>query len=165
MYLNLIFYIYQFTSKTFIDFITKKEIIYDDNNFDDIDYIASGAYGDIYSAHSKKDDEYLCLKHININKMKKGYQELGFTKSYENDLNNEIKLLKLFSSYENSLKYYGNYDNKDEKIIILEKCDEDLQKYMKDRNKSLNIEEIREIFNGLNIVFKEMHKKILFIQI
>jgi len=91
--------------------------------------------------------------------MKKGYQELGFTKSYENDLNNEIKLLKLFSSYENSLKYYGNYDNKDEKIIILEKCDEDLQKYMKDRNKSLNIEEIREIFNGLNIVFKEMHKK------
>lgn len=53
--------------------------------------------------------------------MKKHYQELGFTKSYENDLNNEINLLKLFSSYENSLKYYGNYDNKDEKIIILEK--------------------------------------------
>ena len=91
--------------------------------------------------------------------MKRAYQISGFTKSYENDLNNEIKLLKLFSSYENSLKYYGNYDNKDEKIIILEKCDEDLQKYMKDRNKSLNIEEIREIFNGLNIVFKEMHKK------
>jgi len=91
--------------------------------------------------------------------MKKDYQQLGFTKSYENDLNNEINLLKIFSSYENSLKYYGNYDNKDEKIIILEKCDEDLEKYMKDRNKSLNVEEIREIFNGLNIVFKEMYKQ------
>ena len=93
--------------------------------------------------------------------MKKHYQELGFTKSYENDLNNEIKLLKIFSSYENSLKYFGNYDNKDEKIIILEKCDEDLEKYMKNRNKSLNVnvEEIRKIFNGLNIVFKEMHKQ------
>ena len=91
--------------------------------------------------------------------MKDDYQELGFTKSYENDLNNEINLLKIFSSYENSLKYYGNYDNKDEKIIILEKCDEDLEKYMKNRNKSLNVEEIREIFNGLNIVFKEMHKQ------
>ena len=121
MYLNLIFYIYQFTSKTFIDFIPKKEIIYDDNNFDDIKYIAHGAYGDIYSAYSKSDKIYLCLKHINTNKMKKHYQELGFTKSYENDLNNEIKLLKIFSPCENSVKYYGNYDNKDEKIIILEK--------------------------------------------
>ena len=91
--------------------------------------------------------------------MKDDYQESGFTKSYENDLNNEIKLLKIFSSYENSLKYYGNYDNKDEKIIILEKCDEDLEKYMKNRNKSLNVEEIRKIINGLNIVFKEMHKQ------
>jgi len=91
--------------------------------------------------------------------MKEDYQLLGFTKSYENDLNNEIKLLKLFSYYENSLKYYGNYDNKDEKIIILEKCDEDLEEYMKNRNKSLNIEEIREILNGLNIVFKEMYKR------
>ena len=118
MYLNLIFNIYQFHSKTFIDFIPKKEIIYDDNNFDDIQYIASGAYGDIYSAYSKSDKIYLCLKHININKMKEDYQQSGFTKSYENDLNNEINLLKIFSSYENSLKYYGNYDNNDEKIII-----------------------------------------------
>ena len=91
--------------------------------------------------------------------MKKDYQELGFTKSYENDLNNEINLLKIFSSYKNSLKYYGDYNNKDEKIIILEKCDEDLEKYMKNRNKSLNVGEIREIFNGLNIVFKEMYKQ------
>ena len=91
--------------------------------------------------------------------MKEDYQQLGFKKSYENDLNNEINLLKLFSFYENSLKYYGNYNNKDEKIIILEKCDEDLEKYMKNINKSLNVEEIREIFIGLNIVFKEMYKQ------
>ena len=91
--------------------------------------------------------------------MKRAYQISGFTKSYENDLNNEINLLKIFSSYENSLKYYGNYDNKEEKIVILEKCDEDLDDYMKNRNKSLNVEEIRKIFNGLNIVFKEMYKQ------
>ena len=91
--------------------------------------------------------------------MMKDYHQLGFTKSYEKDLNNEIKLLKIFSSYENSLKYYGNYDNKDEKIIILEKCDEDLEKYMKNRSKSLNVEEIRKLLDGLNIVFKEMYKR------
>ena len=90
--------------------------------------------------------------------MKEDYQQSGF-KNYENDLINEIRLLKIFSSYENSVKYYGNYDNKDEKIIILEKCDEELDNYMENRKKSLNVEEIRKIFNGLNIVFKEMHKQ------
>ena len=38
--------------------------------------------------------------------MKEDYHQLDFTKSYENDLNNEINLLKIFSSYENSLKYW-----------------------------------------------------------
>ena len=47
--------------------------------------------------------------------MNSDYQELGFTKSYKNDLDNEIRLLQLFSDFENSLKYYGSYDNKDEK--------------------------------------------------
>ena len=89
--------------------------------------------------------------------MKSKYEEEGFKKSYKNDLDNEINLLKIFSSYDNSLKYYGNYDKKDEKIIILEKCDEDLEKYMKKRNKSLNVEKIREIFDNLNIVLKQMY--------
>ena len=157
MYINIIFYIYQFTSKTFKDFIPKSEIIYDDNNFKDYKLLASGAYGNIYSAYSKIDKIYLCLKHININNMKSNFEKLGFKRSYKNYLDNEIKLLKIFSCYENSLKYYGNYDNKDEKIIILEKCDEDLENYMINRNESLNIEEIRQIFKGLNIVFKEMY--------
>ena len=150
---------YKFTSKTFIDFIPKNEIIYNDNNFEDIEYMAHGAFGQIYSAYSKNDKKYLCLKHINLNQMKSDYEEKNFKKDYKNDLDNEINLLKIFSSYQNSLKYYGNYDNKDEKIIILEKCDEDLEKYMKKRNKSLNVEEIREIFKGLNKVFKEMNKQ------
>jgi len=132
---------------------------YDDNNFTDIKYITHGAYGDINSAYSKKDKIYLCLKHININQMREDYEKKRFTKSYENDLNNEIKLLKIFSSFENSLKYYGSYDKKNGKIIVLEKCDEDLQLFMEKRNKSLEIEKIKEILTKLNILFKEMHKR------
>jgi len=90
--------------------------------------------------------------------MKEQYENNGYTKSYEEDLKNEIKLLELFSNYPNSLKYYGNYDNKDEKIIVLELCDCDLEKYMKNRKKALNTKKIKEIFTGLNKVFKEMHK-------
>ena len=132
---------------------------YDDNDFTDIKYITHGSYGDINSAYSKKDKIYLCLKHININQMREFYEKQNFTKSYENDLNNEIKLLKIFSSFENSLKYYGSYDKENEKIIVLEKCDEDLQLFMENRNKSLEIEKIKEILTRLNILFKEMHKR------
>ena len=132
---------------------------YDDNNFEEKKYIASGAYGDIYSAYSKKDRLYLCLKCINLSKMESEYKNNKFNKSYQNDLNNEIAILKLFSHYSNSLKYYGCYDKENEKIIVLEKCDEDLEAYMKNRNKALSTEKIKEIFTGLNEVFKAMYEK------
>ena len=159
MYLNLIFYIYQLSSRTFIDFIPKSKFIYDDHNFVNIKYIASEAYGNIYSAYSKKDKIYIYLKQINLNRIKENYKQLSITKSYINELNNEITFLKIFSYYENSLKYYGHYNKENEKIIILEKYDEDLEKYMKNRKKSLNIKEIREIFKGLNVVFRGMNMK------
>ena len=131
---------------------------YDDNNFENKEYIASGAYGDIFSAYSKKDRLYLCLKCINLNKMKSEYQKNKFNKSYQDDLDNEIAILQLFSHYSNSLKYYGSYDKENEKIIVLEKCDENLEAYMNNRNKALSTEKIKEIFTGLNEVFKAMYE-------
>ena len=123
-------------------------------------FIASGAYGNIYSAYSKKDKKDLCLKIIDIPKMKFNYKKNSFKTNYKDDLDNEIKILQLFSKYSNSLKYYGNYDNKDNnKVIILEKYDGDLEKYMEQRNRSLNTEKIKEIFTGLNKVFRAMYKK------
>ena len=63
--------------------------------------------------------------------MKKNYQNNRIKEgSYLNDLNNEIRVLELFSKYENSVKYYGNYDKDNQKIIVLEKCDGDLKKLM-----------------------------------
>ena len=91
--------------------------------------------------------------------MKSEYDKNNFKKSYKNDLDNEIEILKLFSDYSNSLKYYGNYDKENEKIIVLEKCDEDLEAYMKNRKRALNTEKIKEIFTGLNEVFKAMYEK------
>ena len=83
--------------------------------------------------------------------MKLDYQSLGIKEgSYKIDLDNEIKILKLLSDYDNSVKYYGSYDKNNQKIIVLEKCDEDLKKFMKNINRALTIEEIREILSGLN---------------
>ena len=92
--------------------------------------------------------------------MKLNYEKNGFKDgSYKNDLKNEIKILNLFSHYENSVKYYGNYDKNNQKIIVLEKCDEDLKKFMNRRKRAFTVEEIRKILTGLNQVFKEMQRK------
>jgi serine/threonine protein kinase len=130
---------------------------YDDNDFTDKQFLSSGAYGDIYSAYSKKDGIRLALKIINMEKMKQSYKENEYKEgSYKNDLNNEIRILNLLSNYENSVKYFGNYDKNNEKIIVLELCDENLKAYMKNRNNSFDVEKIKEIFKGLNEVFKKM---------
>ena len=79
-------------------------------------------------------------------------------KSCFKDLNNEIKILKLLSSHKNSVKYYGYYQIIKEKTIIMEKCDEDLEQFLKKRNSAFNTDEIKNIFIDLNELFKIMHK-------
>ena len=79
--------------------------------------------------------------------------------NYLQDLNNEVNILKLLSFNNNSVKYFGNYDNKKEKIIVMEKCDKNLYDFIKQRKKSLTIDEIKQKFQGLNTLFKIMQKE------
>ena len=73
---------------------------------------------------------------------------------YQNDLNNEIKILELFSFNDNSKKYYGNYEEGNEKIIVMEKVDMNLKQFMEQKKSSLKIEEIKEKFAEINDIFK-----------
>ena len=98
--------------------------------------ISSGSYGDVYSAYSIKDKKELFLKKINKEKMKLNYQQNELN-DYLNDLNNEIRILKLLSDNENSLKYYGTYEEGNNQIIVMEKCDMNLKDYIKQRKASL----------------------------
>ena len=109
-----------------IDFNNDNNLIikykdYKDNDFSNLKLISSGSYVDVYSAFSLKDEAEVCLKKINLEKMKLNY-ELNELKDYQQDLNNEINILQMLSFNNNSVKYYGNYDNKNEKVIIMEKC-------------------------------------------
>ena len=90
--------------------------------------------------------------------MKLNYEQ-NELKDYQQDLNNEINLLKLLSYYYNSVKYFGNYNNEKEKIIIMEKCDQNLYDFVKQRGKSLTIDEIKQKFQGLNELFRIMQKE------
>ena len=71
--------------------------------------------------------------------MENQYKSFGYPENnYLKDLNNEIEILKLLSPYENSVKYYGDYQIIKEKIIVMEKCDDNFENYIRQRNKSLN---------------------------
>ena len=93
--------------------------------------------------------------------MKLIYQELGFKKeSYKIDLEHEIEILGKLNDCESSVRYYGYYDQKNAKILVLEKCDQDLKQYMeKTIKRNLTVEEIKKIFIKLNEVFKKMQKE------
>ena len=134
------------------------EKIYKDEDFKDLKPISKGSYGMVYSAYSLKDYKEICLKKINIDEMKIDYEKSQFPEnSYKKDLNNEIKILKLLSLYNNSIKYYGNYDKDNEKIIVMEKCDENLYEFIK-KNGKMKIEEIKRNFISLNEIFKVMQE-------
>ena len=135
--------------RDFIDSIKN----YKESDFSNLKLISAGSCGDVYSAYSIKDKKEVCLKKINKEKMRLNYQQNELN-DYLNDLNNEIRILKLFSKNENSLKFYGTYDEGNNKIIVMEKCDMNLKEYVKKRNASLKPNEIKEKFLKMNELFK-----------
>ena len=134
--------------------------IYNEENFINKGVIYYGEFTEIHKAYSKKDGQDICLKRINLDKMEAYYQKCKYNKSYVSDIESEINALKKFSDYENSLKFYGSYDYKNErikeKVLVLELCDGNLKNFMEQNKKSLPIETIKEIFSGLNKVFQFM---------
>ena len=131
---------------------------YNDKDFSNINLIKTGAYGKIYSAYSLKDQEEVCLKRIDIEEMKKNYEE-NELKDFQQDLNNEINILKLLSSNVNSVKYYGDYDIKNEKVIVMEKCDMNLKEFIIQKKNSFSCKEIKDKFEALNKLFRKMQRE------
>jgi len=134
----------------------KFNLIYDDDNFIEIDYISKGAYGEIYEAYSIKDEKEVCLKKINLDNMKKSYDNY-----YLEYINREINILKSLNKYKSSIHYYGDYDSNNEKILILEKCDKNLREYMEKDKKIFDIGDIKNNFKGLNEVFYYMQEQFI----
>ena len=131
---------------------------YNDKDFSNIKLIKTGAYGKIYSAYSLKDKEEVCLKRIDIEEMKKNYEE-NQLKDFQQDLNNEINILKLLSSNENSVKYYGDYDNKNEKVIVMEKCDMNLKEFIIQKKMLFHAKKLKTNLKLLISYFKKFKKK------
>ena len=136
--------------------------------YDQLYYIAHGAYGEIFKGKEKGKEELKAIKVINLNNLKEKLKsEHEDKESLLNHLNicregyiNEFEIMKTCSKNNiNSVECYEYFDNKDNFIIIMELCDGnllDLFNKKKENDKGLNIEELLKIMKQLNNAFKIM---------
>jgi V8-like Glu-specific endopeptidase len=147
-----------FLTKPINEFIRKIELQkkyneYKSKAFSNLELISLGSFGKVYSGFDTINKKEICLKKINLEEMKLNYEKNELT-DYLKDLNNEIKILKMLSNNRNSIKFYGTYDENNEKVIIMEKCDQNLKQFIKERGKGMQIGEIKSKFKELNQLFR-----------
>ena len=113
--------------------------------------IGSGSFGDVFSGIYKLTGEKIAIKRLNKKKL---YQ-------YGNYLINafwkEIDCMKKCEC-KNSVRLIKNFETQNNFNIIMELCDSDLLIFLNKKRTGFTEDEVRDIFNQLNNVFKIMHK-------
>ena len=110
------------------------------------DEIGRGQFGEIFKGINKKSGEIRAIKIIRISK-------------YMKYINNELNNMKICSNEnDNSVKYYESFYYKNKLVIIMELCDNSLQKLLDERKKGFTSEQIFNIMSQLNNTFKIMYK-------
>ena len=129
--------------------------------------IGKGAFGYVYKGKLKgKKDEYRAIKVIDLDIIRENLIYEYDTKEIEYKINKcidgfkkEYENMKICSN-ENSVKCYEYFYNKNNFVIIMELCDQNLSQLLKDKylksDKGFNIEEIYTIMKQLNKGFKVM---------
>ena len=82
-----------------------------------------------------------------------------YKKDLKELIENMINLEGKNKENENKLKFYEYYENEKELAIVMDLYDGNLEKYYLERNKSFNIEEIKDLLLQLNENFKIMIEK------
>jgi len=132
------------------------------------DIIGVGAYGCVYKGREKETNELRAIKVMEIRKIRE-----NLSSQYEiEEIKEQLKLciegfiqefenMKICSKdNENSVKCYEYFNNKDNFVIIMELCDQNLlqllNKRIDEEEKGINLEEIYKIMKQLNNTFKIM---------
>ena len=113
--------------------------------------IGKGSFGDVYSGMVKSTGEKIAIKRI----QKKVLYQYG--DYLINAFWKEIDCMKKCEC-ENSVKLIKNFETSQNFNIIMELCDSDLSIYLNKKPEPFSVNEIREIFQQLNTVFKLMNK-------
>ena len=127
-----------------------KEKIKNEKN---LQLLGQGQFGKVYKLEYQ--GKVYAIKKISKTKLEDNNDpELG--EYLKIALQREINILKKMSEYENSVKFYGYFTDDNDYILILEFCDSDLKKLLKEKGK-FSSSEIRTLMEGLNKPFKYMH--------
>ena len=134
--------------------------------YDNIGNIGYGASGSIYKVREKKTYEIRAIKVINLDPIRKYYQDMYEEEEIENQLKlyvdgliekyNNMKICS--ENNNNSVKCYEYFNNEKYFAIVMELCDKDLSKLLLEKKK-FNIEEISEIMKQLYYTFYIMKEK------
>ena len=133
-----------------------------------IEVIGIGAYGHVYKGRDKTTKELRAIKIISLEKIKENLSYQYEENEIEGQLNlcinrfiegfNNMKICS--NNNNNSVKCYEYFNNKNNFVIIMELCDQNLSQLLNQRIKNVKngfyIEEIYEIMNQLNNTFKIM---------
>ena len=118
--------------------------------------IGKGSYASVFKAKKKENDEIRAIKIIYLDDM----DEEDRKKELELIIN-ELNSMKICSNDNNniySVKFYEYLWFKDEFIIVMELCDNNLSKILKEKKSGFKPEEIYEIMEQLNETFRIMVK-------
>ena len=110
--------------------------------------LGSNPFSIVYKAKNKNTGNYVAIKEIDLQK----YKELTKSNFKKEEI---IKRLKS----KNRMILRETIESNGFFYIIMELYLSNLEDYLKSREENLSIEEIREILNQLNKIFKEMNKE------
>ena len=111
--------------------------------------LGEGELGSVYKATKKNSNEVYAIKKISI-------KNLNENETQEIQEIQKIINMKVLNECENSIKYFGYFQDENFIYLIMELCDYSLNNLI--RSKNFNAKEIKEILEQLNNVFKIMHK-------
>ena len=121
------------------------------------DIIGKGTFGKVFKAKNKITNEIVAIKIIDID-------DSNTEQEIENAINlviTELKNMKICTNENKnpySVRFHEYFKNGNQFIIIMELCDDNLDKILKNRKKGFDPEEILNIMNQLNNTFKIMVK-------
>ena len=145
--------------------MNKKKGNYRDE-YEILDRIGKGGFGEVKKVKLKNSkDDYRALKIIDLKDIKEKIfeniaienPEESFKKSMK-DIQNELQNMTICSNNnEYSVKYFEHFESEDEFAIVMELCDDNLLKKLKNTQKGFSTEKIYKIMTQLNNTFKIMN--------
>ena len=128
--------------------------------------IGESGFAIIYSGNVKGNkNELRAIKIFDKNKIISDFKRIKFKepnelkmKPYIDSFNNEMNHMKLVEdkNNENTVQFYEYFHTKNEYVIVMELCDDNLLNIFAKRNNPFNIDEIYDILMQLNNSFKIM---------